>query len=99
MPYSRKKLGLAASSNDAKPPGKPETLSAIWYALTREAAIASGSLCEGATALRKATASAHGTCSYAFFSLSTGIERLAKLIFMCWISAPRHRTIIRELNI
>lgn len=48
----------------------------------REAELASMSLCAGLTALRKANPSHTGFYTHAFFSISTGIERLMKLILI-----------------
>ena len=48
--------------------------------LSREAELASMSLCAGLTALRKADTSHKGYYTHAFFSVSTGLERLIKLI-------------------
>jgi hypothetical protein len=53
-----------------------------WTALSREAAIAGQSVGAGLTALRKATFQAEGLYSQAFFSLSIGLERMLKLIFV-----------------
>jgi len=53
-----------------------------WIAFCREAAIASQSLSAGLTSLRKANYAATGLYSHAFFSLSIGLERLLKLIFL-----------------
>ena len=53
-----------------------------WIALCREAAIASQSISAGLTALRRANYAATGLYSHAFFSLSIGLERLLKLIFI-----------------
>lgn len=51
----------------------------IWNALAREASIAAQHLGEGATLLGKANYAHHAYYGQAFFSLSTGIERAAKL--------------------
>lgn len=51
-------------------------------ALLREAGIAGNSLGSGLTALRKANYAAHGLYSNAFFSLSIGLERTLKLIYV-----------------
>lgn len=56
--------------------------SAQWNAFIREAAIASQSISAGLNALRKANYAATGLYSHAFFSLSIGLERLLKLIFI-----------------
>jgi len=51
-------------------------------ALTREAAIASQSISAGLTSLRKANYAATGLYSHAFFSVTIGLERLLKIIFL-----------------
>lgn len=56
--------------------------SPVWIALAREAGIAGSTLASGATLLRKANAAYHGMYNEAFFNLSIGLERLAKLIFI-----------------
>lgn len=48
--------------------------------LSREAELASMSLCAGLTALRKADTTHKGYYTQAFFSISTGLERLIKLV-------------------
>ena len=55
-----------------------------WIALSREAAISGQSISAGLTAIRKANYAANGLYSHAFFSLSIGIERLLKLIFILY---------------
>ena len=54
----------------------------IWNALEREAAIAAEHLGSGATIIGKANYAHHAHYGQAFFSLSTGIERGAKLALM-----------------
>lgn len=54
----------------------------IWTAFAREAEIAAQSICAGLTALRKADYSRSGLYSHAFFCLSIGFERLAKLLIV-----------------
>ncbi len=56
--------------------------SSQWIALCREAAIAGQLISAGLAALRKANYAATGLYSHAFFSLSIGLERLLKLIFI-----------------
>lgn len=51
-----------------------------WHALGREAAVAGEQLAHGVTALGKADHAEKGRYGEAFFSLSIGLERLAKLI-------------------
>lgn len=51
----------------------------LWQALSREAALASEHLAIGVTALGKADFSQHAYYGQAFFALTTGIERTAKL--------------------
>lgn len=51
-------------------------------AFLREAAIAAELIATGATLLGKADANRHGIYNQAFFSLSTGFERAAKLAFV-----------------
>lgn len=51
-------------------------------ALVREAGIAGNSLSAGLTALRKANYATPGMYSHAFFSLSIGLERTLKLIYI-----------------
>ncbi len=54
----------------------------IFTALSREAGIAAEGLASGVTLLGKANSWQHGWYSHAFFSLSTGLERTAKLVVM-----------------
>lgn len=56
--------------------------SAEWTPLIREAGIAAQSICAGLTALRKADFSRHELYNHAFFGLSIGLERLAKLVIL-----------------
>jgi hypothetical protein len=56
--------------------------SAQWIAFCREAAIAGQSISAGLTALRKANYAATDLYSHSFFSLSVGLERLLKLIYL-----------------
>jgi hypothetical protein len=53
-----------------------------WIAFCREAAIAGQSISAGLAALRKANYVATGLYSHSFFSLSVGLERLLKLIYL-----------------
>ncbi len=53
-----------------------------WRALSREAAIAGQSLSAGLASLRKANYAMTGLYSHAFFSLSIGLERTLKLIYL-----------------
>jgi len=57
-------------------------LSPKWIALTREAAIAGQSISAGLGALRSANYATTGLYSHAFFSLSIGLERLLKILFL-----------------
>ena len=50
-----------------------------WQAISQEAAIAAEHLCIGSTALSKANYAKHAYYGQAFFSLSIGLERAAKL--------------------
>jgi hypothetical protein len=54
----------------------------LWIAFCREAAIAGQSISSGLESLRKANYAATGHYSHAFFSLSIGLERMGKLIFI-----------------
>lgn len=54
----------------------------IQLALLREAAIAGNSLSAGLTALRKANYAHPGVYSHAFFSLSIGLERMLKILYI-----------------
>lgn len=56
--------------------------SAQWTAFCREAAIAGQSISAGLAALRRANYASTGLYSHAFFSLSIGLERMGKLIFI-----------------
>lgn len=58
-------------------PGTPQ-----WNAFTREAGIASQSISAGLAAMRKAFYSSTALYSHAFFSLTTGFERLLKIILL-----------------
>jgi hypothetical protein len=53
-----------------------------FVALNREAELAKRLLCSGLTALRKATPTRPGIYYVAFFGLSIGLERLAKLVWL-----------------
>ncbi|MCP3797960.1 hypothetical protein NLX83_01685 [Allokutzneria sp. A3M-2-11 16] len=53
-----------------------------WITLTREAGIAAQLICTGLTALRKANFSQPELYNHAFFGLSIGLERLAKLVIL-----------------
>jgi hypothetical protein len=53
-----------------------------WIALAREAGLAAEHLAIGATALGKADFARHAHYAQAFFALSTGLERSAKLILV-----------------
>src|SRR5262249_50693073 len=59
------------------PPFTPQ-----WNALGREADIAAQSISAGLGTLRRANYAQTGFYSHAFFSLSIGLERLLKLIFL-----------------
>ena len=54
----------------------------IWQAFSREAALAAEHLATGATLIGNADANHHGIFNQAFFSLSIGVERAAKLAFI-----------------
>lgn len=54
----------------------------IYQALSREAAIAAEHIAIGVTALDRADYARHGHYAQAFFALSTGFERAAKLAFV-----------------
>ncbi|HXJ01399.1 MAG TPA: hypothetical protein VNH44_09250 [Micropepsaceae bacterium] len=53
-----------------------------FLALNREASLAVHMVCSGATTLRRADAATTGLYAQAFFDLSIGLERMAKLIFI-----------------
>src|SRR5262245_16310650 len=54
----------------------------IWHAVAREAALAAEHLGSGATILGKANYAHHAHYGQAFFDLTIGIERAAKLAFV-----------------
>lgn len=70
-----------------------------WIALCREAAIAGQSISAGLTALRKANYAATGLYSHSFFSLSIGLERLFKLIYMIDFSVNSGGTFPQESDL
>jgi hypothetical protein len=53
-----------------------------WHALGREAELAAEQIANGITALGRASHAQKGRYNQAFFGLSVGIERLAKIIFV-----------------
>jgi hypothetical protein len=53
-----------------------------WHALGREAGLAAGQIATGVTALGKASYTDKGRYAQAFFGLSIGLERMAKLILI-----------------
>lgn len=61
-----------------------------WHALRREAAIAGAQLAHGVTVLGKANHAENGCYGEAFFSLSIGLERLAKLIVVSEYAIKNH---------
>jgi hypothetical protein len=58
----------------------PANLPKEFIILSNEAELSAVALCEGLTALRKADATHKGYYTQAFFSISTGLERLIKLV-------------------
>jgi hypothetical protein len=54
-----------------------------WHALGREAELAAEQIASGVTALGRASHAQKGYYTQAFFGLSIGLERLAKLIIIC----------------
>lgn len=58
------------------------TQSAKWIALAREAGLAAEHMAIGVTALGRANHAQHAYYSVAFFALSTGLERTAKLVLL-----------------
>ena len=54
-------------------------MNATWQALSREAALSAEQMGMGVTVLAKANYAHHGHYPQAFFALSIGIERAAKL--------------------
>ena len=63
--------------------GSPVTFSQEWHALGREAELGAEQIASGVTALGRANHAQKGYYTQAFFGLSIGLERLAKLIFVC----------------
>jgi hypothetical protein len=57
-------------------------MNATWHAIAREAALGAEHLASGATILGKANYAHHAHYEEAFFALTTGIERSAKLAFV-----------------
>ena len=53
-----------------------------WHALGREAELSAEQIAQGVTALGKANHAQKGIYTQAFFGLSIGLERLAKLILL-----------------
>src|SRR5712671_1219251 len=53
-----------------------------WHAIGREGELAAEQLASGVTILGRANHAQKGLYAQAFFALSIGMERLAKLIFM-----------------
>lgn len=62
--------------------GAAMTQSARWHALAREAGLAAEHMAIGVTALGKANYAQHAYYGQAFFALSTGFERSAKLALL-----------------
>jgi hypothetical protein len=62
--------------------GMEEFFTPQWFAVGREADIATEQIASGITALGRAQLSRKGLYTQAFFGLSIGIERLAKLIYI-----------------
>jgi hypothetical protein len=61
---------------------KAKIFSPEWHALGREAALAAEQLAIGATSLGKANHAQQGLYTQAFFGLSIGLERIAKLVIV-----------------
>ena len=77
-----------------------------WHALGREAALAGEQLATGVTALGRANHAQKGLYNQAFFALSIGLERLAKLILVAdhaiendgaWLTDQALRTIGHDI--
>jgi hypothetical protein len=61
-----------------------------WHALNREAQLAAGQIAIGITALGKANYADKGRYAEAFFGLSIGLERMAKLILIAGHCIENH---------
>ena len=69
---------------------KVPPFSAEWHALGREAALAAEQLASGATLLGKANHAQKGLYLQAFFGLSIGLERVAKLVAVADFAIEKH---------
>jgi hypothetical protein len=69
---------------------KVPPFSAEWHALGREAALAAEQLASGATLLGKANHAQKGLYLQAFFGLSIGLERVAKLVAVADYAIENH---------
>lgn len=69
---------------------KVPPFSAEWHALGREAALAAEQLASGATLLGKANHAQNGLYLQAFFGLSIGLERVAKLVAVADYAIENH---------